>query len=964
VNTVSELTTLVFTGDVRIDSLLDTVTPWNFLLPYRNTLYYTFDAGPGSHIDEHTGSAVTGFNASQQDAVRSILSYASGLTGIAFVEVANSINADFHFANTDLANSSVTGLTGVSSSYSHSGGNLLSLSADANIWLDNVEFGAANANPAAGTSGYQTLLHEIGHALGLGHPFNSPNTLPDNLDNTQNTVMSYDESGGPKSTFQQYDIWALTWIYGGDGLAGNWGYNSVNGFSLDPGAEDIIDPTILGFTPADGSSGVATNTTIEVAFSESVERGSGNITLIIQGGAVVEVFDAASSPALDFSGNTLVITPSTSLAEGTEFRLEIGQGSIVDLAGNPFAGSTDYNFTTQIPVDTTAPQVVSYSPVDGAGGVSVATDIVVNFDENIALGTGTIVLKASGGSTVATWNVLTSSDLSVAGNSLILEVGQNLGFATHYILEIPGGAVQDLVGNSYGGGASYDFTTESTPDTTAPLILGYVPSDGSANVILSPDIVLSFNEPVVTGSGTVHLRTANGFSVASWNMSGGQNFTLSGQNLILEIPANLEYDTHYVLHLPAGFMVDLAGNAIDASSNYDFTTLNAPDAIPPVAIAFSPGDDSQGVAITTVIEVDFDEAIVAGSGSIILQTGAGHLVESFDPQSSDRLEFDGNRLVVLPSTALENATEYSLIIEAGAVEDLSGNPIAGIADYGFITKAANAAPDGGLLLYGDAIAGGSLLAETRAINDADGLGEFSYQWYRGEEAIDGATSQQYFPTTLDNGELINAVVSYIDGADNEEQVMGESRLVTDATSPSYTDLIQMYVIILGRAPAQGGLDFWSSIIKDGRSFEYVASEMWNSAGAREFYPGDMTIEEVVTSVYTNILVREPKEAGLNYWVGQWQQNGAVDTMLEMISALTANNSSDPLAIADKALFQAKVDIGGYLANTVQNTDVGLASAAFDYLEAGGSVPETRDYIDAQIGLIGQQDISTSESLFI
>src|SRR5690606_25406925 len=152
---------------------------------------------------------------------------------------------------------------------------------------------------------------------------------------------------------------------------------------------------------------------------------------------------------------------------------------------------------------------------------------------------------------------------------------------------------------------------------------------------------------------------------------------------------------------------------------------------------------------------------------------------------------------------------------------------------------------------------------------------------------------------------------------------GESRLVSEPTSGFTTELIEMYVIILGRAPAQDGMNFWTNVITDRHDFTYVASEMWNSAGAREHYPPELTTEEVVTSVYVNILMREPKEAGLNYWVGQWEENGPVTTMLEMISALSANNSSDPLAILDKAMFQSKVDIGGYLSITVGNSDLGL-----------------------------------------
>jgi len=355
--------------------------------------------------------------------------------------------------------------------------------------------------------------------------------------------------------------------------------------------------------------------------------------------------------------------------------------------------------------------------------------------------------------------------------------------------------------------------------------------------------------------------------------------------------------------------------------------------------------------------VGLDEVLTADTSSLSDLDGLGAL--SYEWLRDGLSIPGGNGESYQLSLEDENSTisvQVSYIDGYGTSEEITSDGIQ-------IASLLNNLPEGQLLIYGDSIIGNTLLAEPRAISDEDGLGAFSFQWYRNGDEIEGANSDQYTITNNDAGQLVTASVSYTDGEGYEELVYGESRLASQPTSDSYTDLIEMYVIILGRAPAQGGLNFWSGLINDGKDFEYVASEMWNSAGAREFYPEDMTTEEVVNSVYVNILVREPKEAGLNYWVGQWEENGPVDTMLEMIGALTANNSSDPLAIADKELFQSKVDIGGYLANTVQNTDVDLASAAFDYLESGYSVEETKTFIDTEMGIIGQSEVSQGDDMF-
>lgn len=231
---IADLTSTPYSGDPRADALLDQPVPWNYYPDARTTLYYTFDSSPGSLLQQETTSAVSRFNASQIQGTRQALQYVSSVTGIALIEVSSSDQADIHFGNTNLAGSAVAGLTAWNYNYQYNPSNqeIMALTIDAKIYLDNVEWNRENASPTPGSRSYETLLHEIGHMLGLAHPFDSPRPLPAAQDNTNNSIMSYTKEGAPKSQFQPYDLLALEWLYGGDGLGGQHGLNSTHGPSL------------------------------------------------------------------------------------------------------------------------------------------------------------------------------------------------------------------------------------------------------------------------------------------------------------------------------------------------------------------------------------------------------------------------------------------------------------------------------------------------------------------------------------------------------------------------------------------------------------------------------------------------------------------------------------------------------------------------------------------------------------
>ena len=280
--------------------------PWNFV--GGNTITYSFvldtTGDPqGTLMDPAT---LTAFNAAQQTQTRSAFAYISQVTGIQFVEVAAGAPANVHFGDATLLNGfssqDVTRMT-----YTASGDQVTSLQLNGWIYLDPSDTAANNVSPVPGTYGYESILHEIGHILGLKHPNEGAITLPPGnafgQDNTATTLMSLNEFGDPRSVYSPDDIAALQWLYGGDGLGGALGVGA-------PGESIVGTPgsdTLHGGTGPDRLNGNGG--------SDTLDGGAGTDTALIP---------AAMAGVLSYS--YINGTLSVNTANGNETMVNIAAG--------------------------------------------------------------------------------------------------------------------------------------------------------------------------------------------------------------------------------------------------------------------------------------------------------------------------------------------------------------------------------------------------------------------------------------------------------------------------------------------------------------------------------------------------------------------------------------------------------------------------------------------------------------
>lgn len=218
-------------------------------------------------------------------------------------------------------------------------------------------------------------------------------------------------------------------------------------------APDVTPPTISGFTPTDGGTGVVTSVAPTATFSEPMENATINTTTFTlapaAGGANV-------SGVVSISGNTATFTPSAPLAAGTAYRATVTTG-VRDAAGNALAANATWTFTTSAPADVTPPVVSATTPAGAATGVSIATTVTATFSEpmqNATITTTSFTLTRVQGSVPATGTV------TVTGNTATFTPSAALAANRDYTAVITT-AVKDAAGNALA--ATYTWTFKTAP---------------------------------------------------------------------------------------------------------------------------------------------------------------------------------------------------------------------------------------------------------------------------------------------------------------------------------------------------------------------------------------------------------------------------------------------------------------------------------------------------------------------
>ena len=732
-----------------------------------------------------------GINSNHATLTRYAFQYLENITGINFTETSDGSSADIAFGN----------------EYSGAYASLVSahfadVSTDPNqIYIDtayvNITPNWYSSSPTDNDYLYQTILHEIGHLLGLGHQsnYNGSAIYPTdaNFDNDcwSNSIMSYfsqitntniDAGFAFLQTFMVVDFLALDALYGNQSYAGTtFGTSNAN-----------VEDTTYGFNSTIlASDDYALSNLSENAGENAycIVDGGGNDTLDCSGWSADQLINltvTSSSNIAPTTSNIAGLTGNLTLALNTVIENAVGGSGDDIIIGNEYSNYLDGGDGDDQLFGGDGDDIFDWDPSarNGSdtfyGGAGDDLYIIGTYDVD------TIVeLDGEGDDSVQTFTSYTLS--SYVENLTLLGSSDIDGYASN-----ADGISNTLTGNS-GNNILYGYSGDDT-----------FYGGGGADALFG-------------GDGTDYLLGQGGDD-SLWGGNGADFFYLSyshGADVIWDFDESI--DSLYIFdgagELSAGeyeISYDAAGYRTYTLSDSSSLTLYQIYNNDPTGSLIISGTAAEGSTLSlsdTIADAD-------GLGSFSykwLRDGSAISGATSPTYVLTQDDVGANIAASVTYTDGYDTEETVTSAETSAIANVNADPT------GSVTISGTAAEDHTLTL-------------TSTVADADGIdaSTVSYQWYRDGSAISGATSTSYTLTQDDVGAEITAKQSYTDDFGNDHSVTSTA---TSAVS-NVNDAATGSVTISGTATEDQTLTLSSTVADaDGIDADTVSYQWYRDGSA-------------------------------------------------------------------------------------------------------------------------------------
>jgi methionine-rich copper-binding protein CopC len=415
------------------------------------------------------------------------------------------------------------------------------------------------------------------------------------------------------------------------------------------------------------------------------------ITVVNTGSVVSPVADDPKTAVLSFNAgataNKLIVQVS---AEGQEVDSITYQGvALTQAVGGAASARNKGIFYLDNPFTGGAADLSVTLGVGNSNGIAIGVVSVAGAAPGVAAvasantaNSVTLTVPVSGSFVVAGYADNGSDTITLPAGHTALYNSTNIGSAH--------GAASYATGQT-AGSKTYTFgdPNPSSPSTSAavfvpasaaPVITGISPTSGAISVTPDADLVATFSEAVVAGSGNIELWQSGGSSpVESFPVATSPQITIAGSTVTIDPSANLAANTIYYVLIASTAIDDTSGGhsfaGISSPSTWSFSTGNTP----PLSATFSPKDNAYFVAVNANLVLTFSETILKGTGNITIHKADGTVFETINVTSS-AVTLSGGRVTIHPVNNFVAGTGYYVLIAPTALRNTAGLYYAGISD--------------------------------------------------------------------------------------------------------------------------------------------------------------------------------------------------------------------------------------------------------------------------------------------
>lgn len=449
---------------------------------------------------------------------------------------------------------------------------------------------------------------------------------------------------------------------------------------------DVEAPRLARSTPTAGATGVSPRVDVVLVFSEAIQSGSGSVRFNGADGSLLAAVPVSDSSQISINGTTLTVNLKVDLAASTRYSVSLDAGLVRDAAGNPFAGlvgSAAIAFTTAAAADIVAPTLVAVSPVDGATGVPVSSDLVLTFSEEVQRGNGNVVIYNANGTVARTIAMSDLAQVTIAGNRVTVNPSADLAKGSDYYVNVTAGAVKDLAGNNYAGlsgNTAFNLRTAGSADdypadaTTRGLVT--VGTSGASGQIEANGDIDHFKVDLVAGNSyrfTLSAAASGGLTDPLLRLLGP-----SGQLLASDDDSGGQKNSAIVYTATASGSYYLAAADFSNGSGAYVVAAALADRTAPTLVSTSPADNASGVAPTANLQFVFSEPVTAGSGSITLYRANGSVDRTIAVSDTSQVNISGGTVTLNPANDLQTGVGYYVNVSKGGFRDSAGNEFAGV----------------------------------------------------------------------------------------------------------------------------------------------------------------------------------------------------------------------------------------------------------------------------------------------